>query len=514
MHHELSEVLERRLARDATQPVAEIAGHALLAARGGIDPARALHWSRQAAAEATRLLAHAEAADHLDRALEAAELGELDAPADRLALRMEIAVARTAAGDFDEARRRWGEAADAARRLGEAESLATASLGFAEFADYAVVDRPAIALLEESRAALPAGDSAQLAQVLGRLAVRLDPLTEQGRREALLDEGIAMARRLAEPRALARLLALSPLVHWRPESAERRAADAAETIGLATEAGDPEAALWALMVRHADRFATGDVAGAEAELADFDRRAAALRQRFYHWYGRMLHASHAAFDGRLETARRLTEHAGAENREREPGADEEWAVQRLLLARVTGRPGDVPLEGLRSFAERYARLPVWQALLATAEWTAGDPDAAGALLAAILRRGPEALPPERDRVCTLALLADLCAGLGEVRHAESLIRALEPFAERNVLTDRGWAAWGAGARPLGRLAAAAGQAGRAAAYFDRAIALHRAWGARPWLVHALRDAASSVPGERDAGPLREEAGAVARAIGL
>ena len=85
---------------------------------------------------------------------------------------------------------------------------------------------------------------------------------------------------------------------------------------------------------------------------------------------------------------------------------------------------------------------------------------------------------------------------------------LEPYAARNVLTDRSWAAWGAAARPLGRLAAVLGDADAAAAHFEHAVALHREWGSRPWLAITIRDYAAAP------AALVEEGEALARRLGL
>ena len=242
------------------------------------------------------------------------------------------------AGALGAAQERYEQAAALARRLGEADALAQAALGYAEFQHYGEVDAAALALLEEARELLPEGASVLRAQVLGRLAVRLDPSTEQPRREALLDEAIAMARAVGDPGALARLLALSPLVNWRPGSSVRRHADAAEVLALAAAGGDREAALWARIVLHTERFADGDIAGADRELAEYDRLAGELRQRYYRWYGTVLHATRAIFDGRLDAGRALAAEAVAENREHEQDAEQEFVVQQLLLARIEARP--------------------------------------------------------------------------------------------------------------------------------------------------------------------------------
>ena len=116
----------------------------------------------------------------------------------------------------------------------------------------------------------------------------------------------------------------------------------------------------------------------------------------------------------------------ADNREHEQDSEQEWVVQQLLLARIEGRPEDVPLDALREFAARYAALPVWRALLAPGEWVAGNRDAARAALEDCAPRGPAALPADADLPCTLALLADVSVSLGELGTRPSCGRASSP----------------------------------------------------------------------------------------
>ncbi len=159
-HARLAEVLAARLEREPDQPVAEVAHHAVMAARGGLDAAPALRWSREAAREARAVLAHAEAAGHLERALEALELGELG-HGRRSGSRCcsEAAATSGEAGALGAAQERYAQAAVLARRLGDADAFAEAALGYAAFQHYGDVDEEALALLEEARRMLlGAGD--------------------------------------------------------------------------------------------------------------------------------------------------------------------------------------------------------------------------------------------------------------------------------------------------------------------------------------------------------------------
>ena len=108
--------------RDAGADVAaaQIAHHALAAARAGADPQPAWEAALEAAREAEAALGHAEAAAHYAEALEALALGAEAPAAERRATLLALAEATFAAGDIEDARRRYSQAAAAARRDGDA----------------------------------------------------------------------------------------------------------------------------------------------------------------------------------------------------------------------------------------------------------------------------------------------------------------------------------------------------------------------------------------------------------
>jgi hypothetical protein len=317
-----------------------------------------------------------------------------------------------------------------------------------------------------------------------------------------------MGRRLGDPGALTRLLALSSLVRWRPQDVGRRRADAAETIALAAATGDPEAALWAHMIRYVDALSLGEIAAADAELEAYAALAEPLRQPYYRWYLTVLRAGRAVFAGRLEEGERLSIEAVELNREHEPDAEQEHAVQRLALALARGRPADADAALIHRFADRYAGLPLWRALAVHLDSARGDGAAARDGLGLLLADGLDAAAADRDAVTTLSLLAEPCAGLGDRALAEGLRARLLPYTARAIVVERGWALLGAVARPLGLLASALGDGDAAAAHLEHALALHRRWGARPLVLRSIGDLARHVP-ERAPSALLDEGEALA-----
>ena len=237
LHASVAAILQESLEAGGEATAAEAAHHALAAARSGADPQPAWDLSLEAAREAAALQAHAEVAAHYVGALEALELGVEVAPAVRLDTSLALAAATFAAGDIDAARRRFRSAAAAARRAGTAEIHARAALGFSEVQQYGSIDIDAIALLQEALDLLPAEDSALRARASARLGQRLDPVTDQARREALVDDGVAMARRLGDDDVLVSLLAAAALVNWPPERDDARRDAPPRKCSLARSAG-------------------------------------------------------------------------------------------------------------------------------------------------------------------------------------------------------------------------------------------------------------------------------------
>jgi len=485
LHAQLAALLRDRRARGRTQPAAEYAHHFLEAARAGGEPEPAIDASIEAAAEAVARLAHAEAAVHYDAALEAADLADLADDLQRCRILLRAADAHRDSSQFHNAERRYGEAASVARRAGSAQLLAEAALGYTEWQSYGSFDRAAVELLNEALAGLAEPGSALRAALLGRLALRLHPQRDQVRRESLLDEAIAMARRVDDPRTLTRLLAQSSIVHWTPSAAERRSADVAETLQLARTCADHDAALWAHTIRFADRFRLGDIAAADSELDAYAGLARDLRNPYYGWCETMMRATRAIFGGRLEEGERLSIEAVERNRLHDPDAEQEHTVQMLTLAVARGRPGDTDPGPLHEFAERYPELLMWRSLAAFADAASGAHAEAREGFEALARDDFRVAAVDRDSLSTLCLAAETCAVLGDERRAATLHELLLPDRDHVMLLERGWGAWGAVAHQLGLLASALGDEPLARQHFDRALQLHRGWRARPWELRTL-----------------------------
>jgi eukaryotic-like serine/threonine-protein kinase len=260
-----------------------------------------VEFSVRAGDRAAGLLAYEDAARHYARALRLLPMLEHADGEQRCAVLLRLGNVLWRAGDDQQARRSFEEAAAVASRLGAAEMLARAALGHVAASTPLGIglivtgmfggQTTHIHLLEQALAALPEGDSPLRAQVLARPAAALDPRADQADHQAALrGQAVGMARRLDDPQAL--LVALYAR-HWAmlaPDLLGARLANAAEVLDVAVAVGDLELC---------------DVAGVDAELEAMGHFADRIGQPFYQWRTANMWAMRAMLDGRLDEAERL-----------------------------------------------------------------------------------------------------------------------------------------------------------------------------------------------------------------
>ncbi len=509
LHDTVAAALRARRDAGADVAAARLAHHALAAARGGAEPQPAWELALEAAGEAAAALGHAEAAIHYGEALEALALGaEAPVRARRDAL-LAYADATFAAGDVQDARRRYTQAAAAARRDADAEAFTHAALRYTQVNPYGVVDTDGIALLEEALTLLPDADGPLRARATGRLAVLVP---DQARREDLIDEALAMGRRLDDEATLGWLYPAAMNVDWRPERAVQRAAAAAEVVRAAAQHADHAGLIWAYVHVIRDAMQAGDVAAADRALDRARPVAHATRRSVPRWFLMTAETARAAFAGRLDEAERMSEEALAINRRLSDDCLQEYTVQQLVLARLRWRSHEAEAAQLGGFAARYPALPVWEAMLAALEAAVGNADAARRGVELCARDDFAAVIRSRDFLPAAVNLGEAAAVSGT--HVEQLYALLAPHAAVNPVLDHMWAAWGPVARVLGLLAAADDRPGDAAEHFAHALALCEAWSAPAWALRTIGDwLATGVPAP-DRAALVHHALVLTRELGL
>jgi hypothetical protein len=200
----------------------------------------------------------------------AVQVLELQTPVDDAAkcdLLLATAAALFSSGDQAGGQATFLSAVDTARQLKDSQRLAQAALGYSGPYSVGLVDDSVLSVLKEALTALPEQDSALRARLLARLGREMyfGSLEENAR---LTQEGVEMARRVGDSRALAETL-WNRL--WGGTSmlagGEERLPLATEMVRLAEEANDRQMAITARWAVIASTIVLGDMAAAD-ELID------------------------------------------------------------------------------------------------------------------------------------------------------------------------------------------------------------------------------------------------------
>lgn len=487
LHRTVAHALEEIFHEDLEPHLAEIAHHFSLAATLG-DAAPAVDYSVRAANQASAVLAFEDAARLYERALHLLPSGGAASPGGGEIL-VRLGHVRSRAGDTDDARRAFGQAAEIARRTSDPELLSEAALGYSSVVEPVRLGlggllitsalEPGtigIALLEESLQALPEGDGSLRARTLARLASELYTTDQTDRRLALSAEAVDMALRLGDPAALVAALHGRHWATFGPDTVHERLENAQQMLLAATAAGEQEAAFLARQPRMHCFLEIGDVAGVDAELDAMGELANKIRQPYYVWHATSLRAMRALLGGRLaEAERHVSESLTV------PGLRETeyvtYMVENALMLGIRwtqGRLGEV-VEVIRSHAERYPGIPRWRDALAAAE--VGDAAAARAEVERHARYAFAGLPRDGLWILHACALAQAAVLIRDERRAAELYDLLAPYAERNAISVS-TVPFGPVATRLGMLASLLGRWEEAERHFELAMARCDAMGAR------------------------------------
>ena len=378
---------------------------------------------------------------------------------------------------------------------------------------YGAVDSESVTLLGQALERLPPEDGPLRARVTGLLAV-FEP--EQGRREALIDEALAMARRLGDEATLGWLYPAAVIVELAARSARGSAREAAEeVVRAAAHHADHGALVWAYLHRIHDALQDGDIARADADLDRARPVAHATRRSFYRWHLMVAEAGRAAFAGRLEEAERMTEEALALNRRHGEDCLQEYTVRGSCSrgcagARRTPTPRSCAGSPRAIRTCRCGRRcsPRWSGSSATSRRRAAASRCCARDDFAAVVRSPDFLPAAR-----LPGRRDGRRGRAACRSSGSTSCWRRTPARTRCSSSCGRS--GAPRRAGSALLAAADDRPRdAAAHFAEALRLADAWGAPGWALRTIGDwLATGIP-VPDRGELVNRGLLLARELGL
>ncbi len=365
----------------------------------------------------------------------------------------------------------------------DADPLVTLALNATSSTWFLEVDREMVRWLEA--ALVRTDEDALRARLMSMLARELiGDASASGRRQALVDEALVLARRSGSPQAI--WTALDARLHalWDPAGAEDRLTAAAELISLAVSTQDRPRERQGLFWRFVALMELGRVGEAESTLAAF----AAASRRAGDAGGQVMVAARqamlATLRGRFAAAERLTAEVAAVGRR--AGVPDTDMLTATLVGRMRMARGDIP-------AETDA-----DSLLAAASQTPGHLHEATAARILAAAGALDRARLELDRVLPTALagsgprwvgaLADLAAAAALVDDRDAaprLYRALQPFDGRLVVFGGANSCTGPVSHYLGLLARTAGDVDVAIAHLRDAVELEERIGALPSLASTL-----------------------------
>jgi tetratricopeptide (TPR) repeat protein len=475
------------LSPDTGPHLAELAHHACLGALDPSDP-RPVELARRAGEQALGRLAYEEAVRLWRMALQALDRRDGSDERERLDLLLALGDASMRAGDADDGKRTFLDAAAVARRLGDDEDFGRAALGYGGRFVWARAswDIHVVPLLEEAIGRLGDQQSPLRARLLARLSGALRDDAVRDRREALSAEAVAMARAIGDPSALAYVLDGRYSAIWGPDTTEERLGIAEEMLEIAAAVGDTERTFQGRHYRLQVLLEHGDLGAARRELEQNAAIAEALHQPAQRWYLASMRALLSLLEGRFADA----EHHVVDAYEHGRAAESMHAtgtvrLQRYVLRREQGRVAEVAAE-LDEAVDTYWFWPWARAAAAHLRAEVGDHEAARHAFDACAARRFTDWPLDNDWLFGMTLFADVCTALGDADRAADLYEQLLPYEERLAMAHP-IASTGSVARSLGTLATTMGRFDDAEAHLEAALAANQRWGARPWVAHTLHD---------------------------
>jgi len=433
--------------------------------------------------------------------------------------------AQRALGDRTAARAAAGEAADEARRTGdplllaraaEAMALARAGIGF----DFGTEDEGLDELLREALNGLPATEVAHRSRLLGaslsNAAADGDLLALRG----LSQEALALAEANGQQTLIATAHLAARMSNWKVDMLDQRLAADRAAWDAALRSGSTHLQLNALLYGIVDLTESGRAEEGLEWLERFRIRAAEVRQPVYDAFVGFLDATLALMRGEYERSAHLADEALLRGLQSHGvNAEQAWSGQAFVRAWDRGELAGM-LDLVEQAASRPPHLPIWRVALGTCLAAAGRPDEAAPILAEVvteehgIRHNPDSL-----YLAMGALLVEIAREVGDRERAAILLRELEPYHGRLIVTGLGRASLGPSDRIIGVAAHLVGDYDKADHHLTASADLCRRIGAVPHYARSLFDRATLLDerdghGGEEAENLRARAEKLAGRIGL
>lgn len=475
LHRRAGRVIESRAGGDPLLRASEMARHFGGAVALG-DVAKAFACEVTAGDLCVERFAYEDGAAHYERALAFARSGACE---DDARFELLLAMTRCAfrAGDEDRSRDLVAEAVEIARAKGSAPLFARAALRTATL--FPVTPYERVALLEEAlgglrRSAQP--DPRLLSRVLSALASGLySEAGEADRREALVDEALALARASGDRRTLLRVLTAAQVALWQPEWLERRLALAGEHLAVAEQTGDPVEKASVRTWYVPALVESGRMAEADRQIDLIEREAADSRMLVYRANALSFRAMRALTRGAFDEVETLAQRSyELSRRYNETTASMTLWSQVYYVRREQGRLAEIAA-GIHLFAAQVRHVS-WDWLLLHLLVEDERPREAVRIVRRMVDSDfRECVPDSSHIVYTSALfgIAEAAWRLRDRDLAKFLLSRLEDFPQRWVTVGLGGVCLGSVSYILGLVLATLGRREEAVAALEQAERDHR-----------------------------------------
>ncbi len=345
------------------------------------------------------------------------------------------------------------------------------------------VDGELLAAIERALELDDGSDQARRARLLAIHALELsyDP-SAVGRRRAIVDEAIALARDADDPAALACVLRDAWRPIWSADTLPQLEQISEELIDAAARAHDPALSWWAKQHEYLTSLLSGRLERAATALSECEQAADGLQQPALRWHVAAERATWEQLHGRLTASMQHAERALAIGQDAVPLHAANYYGANLCVVRVHQGRGEEVIETLEGSVAAYPGIPAWRAGLAVAYCRIGAFEKATAIVEDAGRDRFEHIAWDPVRMSALALYADAAAYTGSVAAAKRLYELLEPWADQVVCNEG--AGYGHGRMYLGELAHTIGRNEFAIEQLEFAVGFHEEHGLLLWAAES------------------------------
>lgn len=442
----------------------------------------AVVYALRAAESAVRIYAYEDALLHYDRAIETLESAGLMHD-ERLARAYILkGWALRLLGRPDRAIDVLLEAVNRTRVMGNAELLVDL-LAFLALASSHIAQRHIIPLLERALALLPEVDSAARAKALATLAFAQRTLADKSRLHRLVDESLAMARRICEATARCACYQLTVMaLRGDPETLHRRILLGEKYVAAARSTASADLLAEAHYWQALNYFEAGQLEALETLLDQYESLSTA-RFGLHQYLARTHRVTLALLRGEwTDLESRIEELLEIGTKTRRGDADGVYGAQMFALNRDLGRLHTLAPQIKEMAASATMRM--WEPGLMLIYAEIGLLPEARRIFERLVDQECAAVGKDDMYVACLVFCAQTCCALADTRRAESLYRLLLPYT-RQTANHPTAVCFGATDLYLAMLACTANWPEIAREHFEHALTLNRSMRAWPSLARTL-----------------------------